>query len=106
MNDVVLLQYLFMFNPVETQWTRIADFENDLVKFFDSKNMEAKVLSPMAGSYNARIIKIEPIAEPVIEKVESMNIVKPSKLAKKFNDVQLNIRKKEYKDGVSGSNTR
>jgi len=69
MNDIAMLDYTFLFDPIETGYTNVFQFENDLNLFFQSKDIESNVVKNVEGGGNRRIIqltkKIEPIEEPI-----------------------------------------
>lgn len=53
----VLLQYNFLFDPADT-WSSLYDFEQDLLKFFDSKTLEAEIVKSVEGQNGIRILLI------------------------------------------------
>lgn len=57
---LALLEYLFVFDPTQT-WGHFHEFESELAKFFEQRNLEAKAIETIAGSPTRRMLLIQPI---------------------------------------------
>lgn len=57
MKNMVILEYLFMFNPNQT-WGHLYEFEKSLAEFFNSKGMEATVVKTVDGVQGRRMLVI------------------------------------------------
>ena len=58
MKNMVILEYLFMFNPSDT-WSHLYEFEKSLTEFFNSKGLEAEVVKTVEGSPGRRMLVIK-----------------------------------------------
>jgi len=61
------LEYAFIFDPVDT-WQHLYQFEQDLGKFFEERNLEAEILETVGGQSGRRVIVIKPkVVIPTME---------------------------------------
>ena len=94
MNDIVLLEYCFMFEPSKA-WSNLYQFEGQLLKFFEGHNMNAEVVKYVAGQNGKRMVYLSP-KEEIKE-----NPIVPPRLPKQQVDTLRNEHKliKREKDG-------
>lgn len=57
MEDIVLLEYLFMFKPGET-WNHLHEFENSFNKYLQSIGFQATWVNPVKGGTSKRLVII------------------------------------------------
>lgn len=60
MNEIVLLDYTFMFDPTDT-WQHLSQFESDLADAFKSLGFEAQVIKSIGGQPGRRALLIKKI---------------------------------------------
>ena len=56
--SLVVLQYLFMFDPEET-WSSLHAFETDLAKMFNEHGIEATIVKAADGQQGLRVLYIK-----------------------------------------------
>ena len=72
------LEYAFIFDPVDT-WQHLFEFEQDLAKFFNERNLQAEILETVGGQSGRRVIVIT--KKEMIKIPESEPEVKPDKVS-------------------------
>jgi glutathione synthase/RimK-type ligase-like ATP-grasp enzyme len=58
MKNLVLLEYIFMFNPSET-FSHLYDFEKTLTEFLNSKGLEATIVKTVNGYQGRQVLLIK-----------------------------------------------
>lgn len=70
MKKIVMLDYTFLIDPVET-WQHLFQFEKSFSDFLAQHGMEAQIVNPLDGSRGRRILAIGKKEEVVpVEKVK------------------------------------
>ena len=57
MKDVIFLEYVFIFTP-NVGWSHLDQFEKDMAKFFNEKELEAAVIKSPGGYIGRRMLFI------------------------------------------------
>ena len=60
---LVLLDYMFLFNPDEVGWDNVHDFEKDLVALLDEKGLDSQIIKSVEGQTGKRMILLMPKAK-------------------------------------------
>lgn len=58
--QAVFLNYTIMFNPDETGWNSLSDFESSLATFFRMNKMDAEIIRSVTGQSGQRILFLKP----------------------------------------------
>lgn len=61
---LVVLEYLFMFDPDET-WDSLSIFEKDLAKSFAEHGVEAKIIKSIEGQQGKRVLLLKKKKEEI-----------------------------------------
>lgn len=69
MKEVVLLDYMFMFDPSRT-WAHLSEFETSLSKYFSENGMDVQVIS-VSGQSGRKVL--------YIKKKEEVKPIQPAK---------------------------
>lgn len=56
--NLVVLEYLFIFNPEET-WDTLSGFEKDLARSFNEHGLEATIIKSIEGQQGKRVLLIQ-----------------------------------------------
>ena len=56
--NLVVLEYLFMFNPEET-WDTLSGFEKDLARSFAEHGLEATIIKSIEGQQGKRVLLVQ-----------------------------------------------
>jgi len=57
MKEMVILEYIFMFNPNQT-WSHLFEFEKELAGYFNSKGLQAEFVKTVDGVQSRRMLVI------------------------------------------------
>ncbi len=100
MKRLAVLEYTFLFEP-ESTYQHLFQFESDLAKFFDAKEMQAEVLKTVEGSGVKRMMYICKKDAPVIpQRIEPVG--RPKGLKRIINDLRnkpMTTGERHFKEG-------
>lgn len=67
----VILEYMYFFDPAQTQWTNVYQFEDAFAKFLSQLGLEAEVVEAATGSNSRRIFLIKSRPEVAMPEMPS-----------------------------------
>ena len=91
--NLACVSYEFIFNPAET-WSHASQFDSELAKFFEDRNLEARVIVSHGDKIRRFMITAKPMIEIPKEK-ETKSVVnqKPFDLTKLINSYKEPLTK-------------
>jgi hypothetical protein len=100
MKKLVVLEYTFLFEP-ESTYQHLFQFESDLAKFFDAKDLQAEVLKTIEGAGVNRMMYICKKDIPVMPS-RPEPVGRPKGLKRVINDLRnrnMTTPERHFKEG-------
>ena len=102
MEDIVLLEYLFMFKPSDT-WSQLYEFEQSFASYLESIGFEGNFVKSIKGGSSRNVLIITkkesklPTEEKEVKKVKKESKIKSDTVGGAFKELRKKTGFKEKK---------